>query len=170
MPTAAMPPRSSPDVTDLPADSPERRRLPVLLRRAWYGLNQAFRRRILHTGITPDQFTALRNLQEAGRIGLIQSQLTQRMSSDPNTIASLVDRMNKAGMIDRATDAQDRRAYRLRINGKGRKVYQEARRIALELQETVLSAIDPGAHDVFLEHLNAVADACVNEAEQSPRR
>ena len=95
----------------------EHRRLPVLLRRAWYGLNQAFRRRIIHTGLTPDQFTALRNLQEAGRTGLIQSELTERMSSDPNTIASLVDRMKKAGMIDRAPDEGDRRAYRLRLNG-----------------------------------------------------
>ena len=42
---------------ELPIDAPERRRLPLLLRRAWYGMNQAFRRRIAHLGVTPDQFT-----------------------------------------------------------------------------------------------------------------
>lgn len=162
--------RPSPITNDLPVDSPERRRLPVLLRRSWYGLNQAFRRRILHTGITPDQFTALRNLHEAGRAGLIQSQLTERMSSDPNTIASLVERMSKAGVIDRAPDAQDRRAYRLRINAKGRKIFNEARRIAQELQATVLNALAPEARDAFLENLSAVADACVAESEQGLRR
>ena len=36
-------------------DSPVKFRFPLLLRRAWYGLNQAFRRRIVHLGITPDQ-------------------------------------------------------------------------------------------------------------------
>jgi hypothetical protein len=36
-------------------DSPGRRRLPPLLRRAWYGLNRAFRRRIAHIGLTPDR-------------------------------------------------------------------------------------------------------------------
>src|SRR5258706_62504 len=41
-------------------DAPERRRLPPLLRRAWYGLNQAFRPRIAHLGVTPDQFTEMR--------------------------------------------------------------------------------------------------------------
>lgn len=162
--------RPSPIANELPVDSPERRRLPVLLRRAWYGLNQAFRRRILHTGITPDQFTALRNLHEAGRSGLIQSQLTERMSSDPNTIASLVDRMSKAGVIDREPDVQDRRAYRLRINAKGRKVFNEARRIAQELQASVLNALEPDARDAFLENLSAVADACVAESEQGMRR
>jgi DNA-binding MarR family transcriptional regulator len=165
-----MPARPSSVLDALPLDSPERRRLPILLRRAWYGLNQAFRRRILHTGLTPDQFTALRNLQEAGRSGLIQSQLTERMSSDPNTIASLVDRMSKAGLIDRAPDLDDRRAYRLRINVKGRKAYLEARRVAVTLQESVLAAIDPAQHEQFLEQLDAVADACLDAAEQSPKR
>lgn len=164
-----MPPRPTPATPELPVDAPERRRLPVLLRRAWYGLNQAFRRRILHTGLTPDQFTALRNLHEIGRAGLIQSELTERMSSDPNTIASLVERMNKAGLIDRAPDTEDRRAYRLKINPLGRKRYAEARRIAIELQAVVLETVAAADREAFLEQLAAVADACVGAAEDSPR-
>ncbi len=164
-----MPPRRPTAVVELPVDSPDRRRLPPLLRRAWYGLNQAFRRQILHTGLTPDQFTALRNLSEAGRTGLIQSELTAQMSSDPNTIASLVDRMNKAGLIDRAPDAEDRRAYRLKINATGRKRYTEARRVAVELQEAVMQSVPAAEREGFLSQLNAVADACLAAAEKSPR-
>ena len=74
------------------AAPPERRRLPVLLRRAWYGLNQAFRRRIAVTGATPDQFTVLRTLSENNPKGLTQRELTHLMSSDPNTIAALLER------------------------------------------------------------------------------
>lgn len=153
-----------------PVDSPDRRRLPVLLRRAWYGLNQAFRRRILHTGITPDQFTALRNLHEAGSDGLIQSQLTERMSSDPNTIASLVERMKKAGIIDRQQDEKDRRAYRIRINAEGRKKFQEARKIAVSLQGSVLEVIPDDQRETFLKQLNSVADACLDAADKSPKK
>lgn len=153
-----------------PVDSPDRRRLPVLLRRAWYGLNQAFRRRILHTGITPDQFTALRNLNEAGSDGLIQSQLTERMSSDPNTIASLVERMKKAGIIDRQQDEKDRRAYRIHINAEGRKKFQEARKIAVSLQGSVLEVIPEDQRETFLKQLNSVADACLEAAEKSPKK
>ncbi len=42
---------------DLPIDAPERKRLPLLLRRAWYGLNQAFRRRtrLLYTSDAADE-------------------------------------------------------------------------------------------------------------------
>src|SRR6186713_3602891 len=91
-----------------PIDSPDRRRLPPLLRRAWYGLNQAFRRRLAHLGLTPDQFTVLRTLIE--QEGITQSQLTATMTSDPNTVASLLNRMEHADLIRRETHERDRRA------------------------------------------------------------
>src|ERR1051325_8702415 len=104
----------------LPVDAPKRRRLPMLLRHAWYGLNQTFRRRIAHTGVTPDQFTVMRTLLEAGPDGLTQSKLTQLMASDPNTIASLIERMEKADWLARAPHEKDRRAYRLQLRPLGR--------------------------------------------------
>src|SRR6516225_6672133 len=94
---------------DLPIDSPERRRLPLLLRRAWYGLNQAFRCRIAHLGVTPDQFTVMRTLLE--NEGITQRRLTELMSSDPNTVASLLERMEKAGLVQRQAHEKDRRAH-----------------------------------------------------------
>src|SRR6266516_3426936 len=103
----------------LPIDSPERRRLPLLLRRAWYGLNQAFRRRIAHLGVTPDQFTVMRTLLENN--GVTQRELAELMSSDPNTVASLLERMEKAGLVERQAHEKDRRAHRLRLKGLGRR-------------------------------------------------
>src|SRR5262245_35067495 len=101
----------------LPIDSPERRRLPPLLRRAWYSLNQAFRRRIAHLQITPDQFTVLRTLLE--HAGITQRELTQLMSSDANTVASLLERMEKANLVERKSHETDRRANRLHLLATG---------------------------------------------------
>src|SRR6267154_6897055 len=109
---------------DLPIDSPERRRLPLLLRRAWYGLNQAFRRRIAHLGVTPDQFTVMRTLLE--HEGITQRRLTALMSSDPNTVASLLERMEKAGMVERRAHEKDRRANCLRLKPHGKCKYEAA--------------------------------------------
>ncbi len=153
----------------LPAiDSPDRRRLPVLLRRAWYGLNQAFRRRIAHLGMTPDQFTVTRNLIE--HEGITQRQLTALMSSDPNTVASLLERMEKAGWVHRQADAKDRRANRLRLHPLGRSKYEAARHAAVTLQTEILSTLPEEMRDRFLEQLHAVADACRNAAESSPKK
>jgi len=141
-----------------PLDSPERRRLPPLLRRAWYGLNQAFRRRLAHLELTPDQFTVMRTLLEND--GITQRELAHLISSDPNTVASLVNRMAQAGLIERETHKQDRRANRLRLRSRGKIKYELARAIAVSLQAEVLEAIPAVRREQFLQDLDHLAGAC----------
>lgn len=149
-----------PPKPEAPLDCPSRRRLPPLLRRAWYSLNQAFRRRIAHLEITPDQFTVLRTLQEGDPAGMTQRELAQTMSSDPNTVASLVERMEKAGLLERAQHERDRRAHRIRVLAQGKRKFERARAIALTLQGEVLSVLPESRRERFLEDLTLVADAC----------
>ena len=122
-------------------------------------MNQSFRRRIVHLGITPDQFTALRWLIECDE-GITQKRLTDLMASDPNTVASLLKRMTAAGLVDRKPHAADRRANRLRITAKGKRKYTRARDVALALQTQVLQALPARERDRFLKQLEAVATAC----------
>jgi MarR family transcriptional regulator for hemolysin len=152
----------------MPVDSPERRRLPPLLRRAWYGLNQTFRRRISHLDLTPDQFTVMRTLLETG--GITQRELTQMMSSDPNTVASLLERMERAGLLERRPHEKDRRARRLHLQPAGKRKYHQAREIAVALQTELLRVLPERKREEFLEHLALVADACRDAAEKSPKR
>jgi DNA-binding MarR family transcriptional regulator len=159
--------QSEPD--DLPIDSPERRRLPPLLRRAWYGLNQAFRRRIAHLDITPDQFTVLRTLLESDPAGVTQRDLAHSMTSDPNTVGSLLERMESAGLVVRKPHEKDRRAHRIQLSAAGRRKYAAARKIAVALQSEVLLVLPEGDRDPFLEHLALVADACRKAGEPPPR-
>lgn len=158
----------SSDISALPVDAPDRRRLPPLLRRAWYSLNQAFRRRIVNTGATPDQFTALRTLMEADAKGITQGELTRLMSSDPNTIASLLERMQKAGWVDRQRHERDRRAYRIRTTPKGRHLYRQLRDVAVKLQEQALAVLEESDREDFLSKLALVADKCREAADNSP--
>ncbi len=153
----------------MPVDSPQRRRLPPLLRRAWYGLNQAFRRRIAHTGVTPDQFTALRTLLEGAPEGITQRDLTQAMSSDPNTVASLLERMEEAGWVERRPHERDRRAYRIRILAAGRKKYEVVRDQAVALQAEVLEGLPEAHREQFLAQLELVSAACRRAADEAPR-
>src|SRR5437899_1599122 len=135
----------------LPIDAPERRRLPVLLRRAWYSLNQAFRRRILPLGLTPDQFTVLRTLLE--NPGISQRKLAELMSSDPNTVAALVERMQKSGLVERQTHQKDRRANSLRLKSLGKRKYEAARQVAVKLQTEILRTLPQQAREPFLKNL-----------------
>ena len=149
-----------------PIDSPNRRRLPLLLRRSWYGLNPAFRRRITHLQLTPDQFTVLRTLLENDPRGITQRELARAMSSDPNTVASLLERMEKLGYVERAPHERDRRAHRIKVQAKGKKAYEAARAIAVALQGELLAVLPAGGREDFLMNLSLVADACRAAAEQ----
>lgn len=149
-------------------DSPERRRLPALLRRAWYGLNQAFRRRIAHLGLTPDQFTVMRTLLE--NEGLTQRELAQAMTSDPNTVASLVERMEQAQLLQRERHEKDRRARRLNLTAAGRRKYAEAREVAVLMQTEILTSLLARERERFLSDLDTVAEACRRAAGQASKR
>jgi len=149
-----------------PIDSPNRRRLPLLLRRSWYGLNQAFRRRITHLQLTPDQFTVLRTLLENDALGMTQRELSRAMSSDPNTVASLLERMEKLGYVERTPHERDRRAHRIKVQAKGKKTYESARAIAVALQSELLGVLPAAGREEFLMNLSLVADACRAAAEQ----
>lgn len=153
----------------LPIDAPERRRLPILLRRAWYSLNQTFRRRLAHTGVTPDQFTALRTLFEHEPSGLTQSGLTRLIASDPNTIGALVERMECNGWIARQPHEKDRRALRLRLLPAGRRQFQRARAIAVDLQAEILGAWSEAKREDFLESLAFISERCRDIADAPPK-
>lgn len=146
------------------------RRLPPLLRRAWFSLNQSFRQRILPLGITPDQYTILRWLAEGSSKGLIQSEITQRMASDPNTITATVRRMEAAGLVKRSPHETDGRAKRVQLLPAGKTVFQQAHAQALKLQNSVLSCLTGAESKLFLELLERVANACSEETSPKTRQ
>jgi len=151
-------PMSAPSPEPAPTATPKR--LPVLLRRAWYGLNQSFRQRIAHLALTPDQFSILRWLSEGDPQGLTQRALTDLMASDPNTITSTLARMEKAGLIARQPHEKDRRARRVKLRPAGRRTFEKGRKIAMDLQGCVLTALPAARREKFLEDLEAIAAAC----------
>ena len=162
-------PAMNPAAASLPTPA-ALRRLPPLLRRAWYGLNQSFRQRIAHIEITPDQYSILRWLNEGDPLGLTQRQLTDLMASDPNTITSTLSRMETAGLISRHPHETDRRAHRVRLEKPGKNAFKKALRIAEALQEQLLSAVPEERRSQFLGDLALLADACTAALEKKPGR
>jgi len=152
--------------SSLPVSSADVRRLPPLLRRAWYSLNQAFRQRVTHLAITPDQFSILRWLSEGDPAGLTQRQITDLMASDPNTITSTLTRMEKAGLIVREKHEKDRRAHRVKVLAAGKRAFKDAQKIAIVLQGQVLAALPEDRRERFLEDLEIVADSCLAALEK----
>jgi len=149
------------------APEPARPRLALLLRRAWYGLNQTFRRRIAESGITPDQFTILRWLTE-NPDGMTQRSLADAMASDPNTVTAILARMLKAGLVERRSDPDDARCNRIRLKLKGRQLHMKLQPLASALQDDLLASIPIADRDQFLTNLASVAANLERLAEHEP--
>ncbi|MEI6872860.1 MAG: MarR family transcriptional regulator [Verrucomicrobiota bacterium] len=147
-----------------------KRRLPPLLRRAWFSLNQAFRQHLAPLGITPDQFTILRWLVEADAHGLTQVEITVCMASDPNTITATVRRMESAGLLERVPHETDGRSKRVRALPRGREVFEEGASLALDLQGRVLGCLSTEEAATFLELLERVSEACAQAGPAGTKR
>ncbi len=147
-------------------DGSEEDRLPPLLRVAWYSLNQAFRRRVARFDLTPDRFTVLRWLSEYEKWALTQRDIAELMASDANTIAALVSRMEEEDLVQRRVDQHDRRAKRVALTARGRRLLKSASGQAKDLQTSVLAAVPKGRRDRFLRDLRAVALAARRHADE----
>ncbi len=147
----------------------DERRLPPLLRCCWYNLNQAFRRRIAHLGITPNHYTILRWLEENPE-GLTQRQIADLMASDANTITAIITRMAEQELLSRRPHHQDGRAHLVTILEKGRALMNQAHPIAVGLQEEVMGSLPQNIREEFLDNLAVIAQACQNAQEEAKEK
>jgi len=76
-------------------------------------------------GLTATQFNVLRILKGAGPEGLCGKEIGERMINRVPDVPRLLDRLEKAGLISRQRDREDRREVAARITSKGQELIDE---------------------------------------------
>lgn len=76
-------------------------------------------------GVSATQYNVLRILRGAGPAGLACGEIGERMITQDPDITRLLDRMEKAGWIDRTRDSRDRRVVMTRLTKQGKKLTDE---------------------------------------------
>jgi DNA-binding MarR family transcriptional regulator len=82
-------------------------------------LSQKFEQFLKPWGVSGTQYNVLRILRGAGPEGLRCGEIGERMVAHDPDITRLLDRMEKAGWIERARHARDRRVVLTHINRRG---------------------------------------------------
>ena len=134
-------------------------------------LNYTLMRRLADLKLSPDQYVVLRWLAEAisaGLPGLSQKDLCERMTSDPNTIAAMMGRMEKAALIRRVPDPADRRRRIVSPTAEGRKVFKIARERALALEKEALRGLSTAERTKFIDVLASLAQSCQDAWKSKP--
>jgi DNA-binding MarR family transcriptional regulator len=90
-------------------------------------------------GLTTALFALLNVL--GAHEGAIQQEIGAAMRIDPSTMVSLIDQLETAGLAKRRPRAMDRRAREVAITPKGRRVLEQARQLAMQVEDDVLRGL-----------------------------
>lgn len=98
-----------------------------------------FDRRVAHLNLTRAQWRALKCIHRDP--GLTQKALAEELEMEPIAIGRAIDRLQKAGFVERHADPADRRVWRLHLAPPSLDVMREVERLSGEMRETVLREI-----------------------------
>ncbi|MBN2020493.1 MAG: MarR family transcriptional regulator [Sedimentisphaerales bacterium] len=95
-------------------------------------------------GLTDVQFNLLTLLyfQSGDEGGLSQAQISDMMLVNRANITSLVDRMEKAGFVERTAHSRDRRFNIIKLTTKGRTLFEKVQPIYIEQVRKVMSPLN----------------------------
>ena len=143
--------------------------LPPLLRECWNKLNRAFMHRVKTIGLTPDQYIALRWIHEFPKGEISQTNLADLMSTDSNNIAGLMRRMEKLKLIWRETNLMDKRKKNIFTTLFGTSQFTKGKSIADNLENEVLSCLNPKEKTHFLILLSQLAKEINSQRKELAR-
>ncbi|MEU1072150.1 MULTISPECIES: MarR family transcriptional regulator [unclassified Streptomyces] len=106
---------------------------------------------------TSPQFAVLNTLVASP--GLDQRSVGERVGLDRSTIAEVVSRLTRRGLLRKTRDPRDGRRSRLAVTDEGRAAHRELTARTARMNEVFLAPLDPAEQGVFLDLLRRVADA-----------
>src|ERR1700709_151875 len=83
-------------------------------------LRKQFDRRAVRFSLTRAQWRALKRLSYSE--GMRQAELAEQLELEPIAIRRVIDRLEKAGFVERRADPADRRAWRLHLTARAHAV------------------------------------------------
>jgi DNA-binding MarR family transcriptional regulator len=107
-------------------------------------------------GLTQRQFAVL--AAAGASEGLTQSDLVRATGIDRSTLADLVARMIRKGLLERERSATDARANSVRLSDAGRVALADGSGPAAEADAKFLSLLSPKKRDTFVKMLAGLSD------------
>lgn len=133
-------------------------RSPVhLLHRAGQCAGDIFHAEMKDGDLTPRQLAVL--VTVAQNEGLSQTGLVERTGVDRSTMADIVRRLHRKGLLQRRRTRKDARAYAVKLTDEGRRVLRMAEPIARRVDERVLEVLPDRRRQQFVESLRATVAA-----------
>jgi DNA-binding MarR family transcriptional regulator len=126
-----------------------------LLRRAQQFAYDLYMNEVGRDGLTPRQFTVLHAVQQDE--GLSQTDLVRKTGIDRSTLADMISRLLKKGLLARERTKTDQRANSVRITAAGKKALSSALPKVTSAEDQILKAVSPKLRSDFVKALSEIA-------------
>jgi DNA-binding MarR family transcriptional regulator len=130
----------------------------------WSGVSRVLEKALSDIGITLPQALALLAIEAAPQ-SLLLSRLAARLMQEPQSITSLMDRLEKAGWAERTPDSVDRRAIRVGLTAAGSVKVEEVNRVLTAAAEKVMALVDETVQAGLRTGVVALYEACRRQPE-----
>lgn len=149
--------RSATDIAPTRLDDMDLSEVPGhLLRRAQQRAVELYWEAVGEDGLRPPQFAVLLSIYQ--NPGLNQTELVNRTGIDRSTVADMIGRLSKRGLIRRARTESDQRANRLWITEDGQAALERTAGSAEAAQDSIMAPIPAPQRREFLALLKRLAD------------
>lgn len=101
--------------------------------------------------LTPEQFMLIDLLWNEGDMS--QQQLADLMHKDKNSVTTLVDAIERKGLVVRRQNANDRRSNTVTLTEKAKEIKQESKRKGISILDRMLEGISEEELRAFLDTL-----------------
>lgn len=128
-----------------------------LLHRASQCASDVFQGEMAKGDLTPRQFAVLVSVSQ--NEGLSQTDLVDRTGIDRSTLADIIRRMLKKGLLQRRRTKEDARAYAVKLTDEGWRMLKSADPMARRIDDKILSALPASRADKFMEDLHTIVRA-----------
>lgn len=125
-----------------------------LLHRAGQCAGDIFQSEMTGGDLTPRQYAVLYTV--AQNEGLSQTNLVDRTGIDRSTLADIIRRMLKKGLLQRRRTKEDARAYAVRLTDEGWRMLKAAEPMARRVDERILSVLTSQERERFLQDLSKI--------------
>jgi len=115
--------------------------------------------------LTPRQYAVLVAVSQ--NEGLSQTQLVDITGIDRSTLADIIRRMLKKGLLQRRRTKDDARAYSVKLAEDGIRVLATTAPVVARVDDMVLSVLPPHQRQQFLKDLSQIV-AALTARDQSP--
>jgi DNA-binding MarR family transcriptional regulator len=146
-------------------DTDRLHRSPIhLLHRAGQCAGDVFHAEMREGDLTPRQLAVL--VTVAQNEGLSQTGLVDRTGIDRSTLADIVRRMQRKGLLHRRRTKEDARAYAVKLTDEGRRVLRSAEPTSKRVDDRILEALPSKQREQFIDDLQLIIETLHRLAPQ----